>query len=181
MLMLSFALNYNSAHFTWPLPHGPGPQHPWGPPTLGWTMGSCSGLWARLGTQSKGGLPGNRRFAACRASSCKKGGLGARCAPPKKLVSIPCKPSSGAPGVSRQSRARLWGSPGFRNCSNEPSRQQGCRLSFHPCFPASPSLNEVKQTRHRTLGQRWVPAGAAAPNQTGGGCFRALVGAGTAW
>lgn len=159
MLMLSLALNYNSAHFTWPPSHGPGPQHPWGLPTLGWTMGT-------------------REQEVCGVQSLflqKPGAWGALCTP-KSWSAPPASPARELLGVSRQSCAQLRGSPGFRNCSNEPSGAAG-----FPPIPAFQSLQSLTNASKRSAGH-WDGAGCqrVLQHQTkgGSGCFGVRAGGG---
>ena len=105
----------------------------------------------------------------------KKGGLGHTVHPPKSWCLSPASPALELPGF--EGRAMPSGRAAQVSKITTTSPAAGGAAGF-PCFPASPSLNKLKQTRRRTLGQCWVPAGAAAPNQTGGGCFRAQVGGG---
>lgn len=179
MLMLSFVLNYNSAHFIWMLPHGARSPAPMGAVHPGIDHGCLFWAPSQAGDTKRG--PFTWEEEVCSMQSLflqKKGGLGHAVHPKKSQSPSPVSPAQellwfkgrAVPscGAARASKIMLM-SPATSGAAG------------FPCFPAPPSLNELKQTRRRTLGQCWVPAGAAAPNRTGGRCFRAeLVGAGTA-
>lgn len=149
------------------------------------TRGGCppwDGPWAPVlgrgpgwGHKARVGYPGTGGVQRAEPPLAKTRCLG-RTVHPKKLVCTPCEPSSGAPGVSRQSRAQLQGSPGFRNCSNEPSGAAG-----FPPIPAFQSLQSLTNSSKRGAGH-WDGAGCqrVLQHQTkgGAGCFGVRAGAG---
>lgn len=99
MLMLSFALNYNSAHFIWVLPRGARSPAPMGAVHPGIDHRCLFWAPSQAGDTKQGPFTWEQEVCSMQSLFLQKKGAWGTLRTPKKPISIPCKPSSGAPVV----------------------------------------------------------------------------------